>query len=118
MQPLLQRAERCQSNGRCTTRSNRIRVSGDPATRRRYKEFGAEVFTPGQRADLNGINRENGRAYVTSAWETAEPRQPSHAPVRDQRRQAGELMGGIQIRVDEFEVVFIEVAETVGATRI
>jgi len=38
--------------------------------------------------------------------------------VRDQRRQAGELMGGIQVSVDEYEVVFIEVAETVGATRI
>jgi hypothetical protein len=35
--------------------------------------------------------------------------------VGDQRRQAAELLGGIQASVDEYEVVFIEVAETVGA---
>ena len=65
-----------------------------------------------------GVNRDNGRAYVTSAWESAEARQASDTRVRDQRRQAGELLGGIQVSVDEYEVVFIEVADTVGATRI
>jgi heme-degrading monooxygenase HmoA len=65
-----------------------------------------------------GVNRENGRAYVTSAWESADTRQASDTAVRAQRSQAGELMGGIQVSVDEYEVVFIELAETVGATRI
>jgi len=65
-----------------------------------------------------GVNRENGRAYVTSAWESADTRQASDTAVRAQRGQAGELMGGIQVSVDEYEVVFIEVAQTVGATRI
>jgi heme-degrading monooxygenase HmoA len=72
----------------------------------------------GLQAVMMGVNRENGRAYVTSFWKSAEARQASDAAVRDQRRQAGELMGGIQVTVDEYEVVFIEIAETVGATRI
>ena len=72
----------------------------------------------GFQAVMMGVNRDNGRAYVTSAWESAEARQASDTRVRDQRRQAGELLGGIQVSVDEYEVVFIEVAETVGATRI
>ncbi len=69
-------------------------------------------------AVMMGVNREDGRAYVTSAWESADARQASDAAVRDQRRQAGELMGGIQVSVDEYEVVFMEIAETVGATRL
>ena len=69
-------------------------------------------------AVMMGINRENGRAYVTSAWESADARQASEAAVRAQRGQAGQLMGGGQVSVDEYEVVFIEMAETVGATRI
>jgi len=68
-------------------------------------------------AAMMGVNRENGRAYMTSAWETAAARKASDVAIRDQRRQAGELMGGIQVSVDEYEVVFLEVAETVGATR-
>jgi uncharacterized protein YggE len=66
---------------------------------------------------MMGVNRENGRAYVTSAWESAAARQASDAAVRDQRRQAGQLMGGIEVGVDEYEVAFIETVETVGATR-
>jgi heme-degrading monooxygenase HmoA len=71
----------------------------------------------GWQAVMMGVNREDGRAYVTSFWQSAQARQASDAAVRDQRRQAGELMGGIQVSVDEYEVVFIEVAATVGATR-
>jgi len=71
----------------------------------------------GFQAVMMGVNRDSGRAYVTSAWESAEARQASDARVRDQRRQAGELLGGIQVSVDEYEIVFIEVADTVGATR-
>jgi len=72
----------------------------------------------GFQALMMGVNRDSGRAYVTSTWESAEARQASDARVRDQRRQAGELLGGIQVSVDEYEVVFIEVADTVGATRL
>jgi len=72
----------------------------------------------GFQAVMMGVNRDSGRAYVTSAWESAEARQASDARVRDQRSQAGELLGGIQVSVDEYEVVFIEIAETVGVTRI
>jgi heme-degrading monooxygenase HmoA len=69
-------------------------------------------------AVMMGVNREDGRAYVTSAWESAEARQASDAVVSDRRRQAGQLMGGIQVTVDEYEVVFIEILEPVSATRI
>jgi len=72
----------------------------------------------GFQALMMGVNRDSGRAYVTSTWESAEARQASDTRVRDQRRQASELMGNIQVSVHEYEVVFIEVAERVGATRI
>jgi heme-degrading monooxygenase HmoA len=68
-------------------------------------------------AVMMGVNREDGRAYVTSAWESAEARQASDAAVRDQRRQTGQVMGGIQVSVDEYEAAFIEIPETVSATR-
>jgi hypothetical protein len=71
----------------------------------------------GFQAAMMGVNRQNGRVYVTSAWETAQARQASDAAVRDQRHQASELMGGTPVSVDEYEVVFIEVAEAVRATR-
>jgi len=69
-------------------------------------------------AAMMGVNREDGRAYVTSAWESADTRQASDAAVLDQRRQAGELMGGIQVTVEEYEIAFVETVETVSATRI
>jgi heme-degrading monooxygenase HmoA len=68
-------------------------------------------------AVMMGVNRENGRAYVTSHWKSAEARQASDAAVRAQRGQASQLMGAGQVNVDEYEVVFIELAATVGATR-
>jgi hypothetical protein len=57
---------------------------------------------------MMGVNREDGRVYVTSAWESAAARQASDAAVRDQRRQAATLMGTTQVSVDEYENVFIE----------
>jgi heme-degrading monooxygenase HmoA len=71
----------------------------------------------GFQAVLMGVNRENGRAYVTSAWESANARQASEAAVSAQRSQAGQLMGG-QVSVEEYEVVLMEIPQTVGATRI
>lgn len=57
---------------------------------------------------MMGVNRENGRVYVTSAWESADARQASDAAVRDQRRQAATVMGTTQVSVDEYENAFIE----------
>lgn len=59
-------------------------------------------------ATMMGVNREDGRVYVTSAWESADTRQASDDAVRDQRRQAATLMGTTQVSVDEYENVFIE----------
>ncbi|MDQ6670215.1 MAG: hypothetical protein M3069_05615 [Chloroflexota bacterium] len=70
----------------------------------------------GFQAVMMGVNRENGRAYVTSAWESTAARQASDAAIRDQRRQAGEVMGGVPVSVDEYEVVFIEMTARVAAT--
>jgi heme-degrading monooxygenase HmoA len=67
-------------------------------------------------AVIMGVNRESGRVYVTTSWETAAARQASDMALRDQRRTAGELMGGNQVSVEEYEVVFIELAEPVAAT--
>jgi heme-degrading monooxygenase HmoA len=116
-----------RSNAAQTGKASYMRVNSLQATPDKLEDgirFVREQVVPlirqqaGFQAVMMGVNRENGRAYVTSAWETAEARQASDAAVRDQRRQAGELMGGIQVSVDEYEVVFIEVAETAGATRL
>lgn len=66
----------------------------------------------GFQAVMMGVNHENGHAYVTSAWESADARQASEAAVRAQRGQASQSIGGGQVRIDEYEVVFIEMIAT------
>ncbi|MGI9146454.1 MAG: hypothetical protein ACR2IK_07920 [Chloroflexota bacterium] len=65
----------------------------------------------GFQAVLMGVNRNNGRTYVTSAWESAAAREASDAAIRDQRRETGELMGASQVSVDEYEIEYVEMVQ-------
>jgi hypothetical protein len=64
---------------------------------------------PGVRALVMGVNRQNGRAFVTSVWASAADRETSEAAVREQRRQAGQATGADRVQVELYETVFAEV---------
>ena len=61
------------------------------------------------------VNRDKGRAAVTTAWATAEARAASDAPLLPIRGEAGRILGG-QPRVDEFELAVRDMVQpaTVG----
>ena len=71
----------------------------------------------GYRALIMGVNRASGRVFVTTVWETAADRDASEAALTEQRRQGGQILGAEQVKVENYEAVFIElnVPATVGA---
>ena len=64
-----------------------------------------------------GVNRQNGRAFVTSVWNSAADREASEASVLEQRRQAGLATGADQIQVELYETLFAEVTPALAAVR-
>jgi heme-degrading monooxygenase HmoA len=63
----------------------------------------------GFRALLMGVNRDNGRSFVSSVWESAADREASEAAVAKQRRQTAQLAGAEQPNVELYELVaFLE----------
>ena len=71
----------------------------------------------GYRALIMGVNRASGRVFVTTVWKTAADRDASEAALTEQRRQGGQILGAEQVKVENYEAVFIElnVPATVGA---
>ncbi len=71
----------------------------------------------GYRSLVMGVNRDSGRAFVTTVWETAADRAASDAAVAAQRREGGQTLGAEQVKVENFEALFVElnVPATVGA---
>jgi len=65
----------------------------------------------GFRGMLMGVDRETGHCLVTSIWETAADRDASEAAVREQRREAGQVAGGVDPRVEHYEVLFAEMKQ-------
>lgn len=65
----------------------------------------------GFRALLMGANRETGRMVVSSSWETAADREASDAAMQERRRQAGQLAGAENVKVELYETVFAEVKQ-------
>jgi heme-degrading monooxygenase HmoA len=59
----------------------------------------------GFRGLLMGVNRDNGRSLVSSVWDSAADREASEAAVMEQRRQAAQLAGAEQPKVELYEVV-------------
>jgi heme-degrading monooxygenase HmoA len=65
----------------------------------------------GFRALLMGANRQTGRMVVSSSWETAADREASDAAMQERRRQAGQLAGDENVKVELYETVFAEVKQ-------
>jgi heme-degrading monooxygenase HmoA len=95
-------------------RVNLLRGSPDKldAAVRFVREQTGSVVTQqkGFRAVLMGANRQTGRAFVTSVWDTAADREASDAALRELRRQAGQVAGADQVQIELYEVVFAEVS--------
>jgi heme-degrading monooxygenase HmoA len=61
-----------------------------------------------------GANRQNGSMFAASTWASAAQREASDAVVSEQRRAVGEVAGGGQPEVELYEVVFAEMAQSLG----
>jgi heme-degrading monooxygenase HmoA len=59
----------------------------------------------GFRALVMGVNRDNGRSFVSSVWDSAADREASEAAVAEQRRQTAQLAAAEQPNVELYEVV-------------
>ena len=59
----------------------------------------------GFRGLVMGVNRDNGRSFVSSIWDTAADREASDAAVAEQRRQTAQLAAAEQPKVELYEVV-------------
>jgi hypothetical protein len=49
---------------------------------------------PGFRAGVMGVNRQNGRVFLTSVWASAADREASDASLRALRHHGGQVAGG------------------------
>jgi hypothetical protein len=63
----------------------------------------------GYRAAIMGVNRASGRVFMTSVWETAADREGSDAGLAELRRQGAQALGAEQVKVEQFETLFVEI---------
>src|SRR5207247_3538461 len=65
----------------------------------------------GFRGVLVGANRETGRMFVGSVWETAADREASDAAVQERRGQIAQVSGAETVKIDLYESVFADVKQ-------
>ena len=71
---------------------------------------------PGFVALTMGINRDTGRAYVLTAWDTEASREASDAAIRDVRRQSTAALGSTRVQVEEYTIALAELPQPSPAT--
>jgi heme-degrading monooxygenase HmoA len=99
-------------------------IQGSPAKIDDGVRFVREQVVPtvaqlkGYRAIIMGVNRQTGRVFVTTVWESPAEREASDAGLVELRRQGGQTLGAEQVKVEQYETLFAEinVPATVGAT--
>jgi heme-degrading monooxygenase HmoA len=69
----------------------------------------------GFRAVLVGANRQTGRMFIGSVWETAVDREASDAAVKEQRGKAAQVGGADNVKVDLYDVVYADVKQAARA---
>ena len=69
----------------------------------------------GFRAVLVGANRQTGRMFIGSVWETAADREASDAAVKEQRGKATQAGGADNVKVDLYDVVYADVKQAARA---
>jgi heme-degrading monooxygenase HmoA len=65
----------------------------------------------GFRAVLVGANRQTGRMFISSVWETSADRETSDAAVQERRGQIAQIAGAETVKVELYESVFAEVKQ-------
>jgi heme-degrading monooxygenase HmoA len=63
----------------------------------------------GFRAVVMGANRQTGRMFVNTIWETAADREASEAAVQSSRTRGAQVAGAQQASVELYEVVYADV---------
>jgi heme-degrading monooxygenase HmoA len=91
-------------------------VKGDPARLDAGIKFSREVAYPkvrgfkGLRAFITSVNRQTGRAVVSTVWETLEDLKASEAAVLPIREEALKALGASTAKVEIFESAFVELS--------
>jgi heme-degrading monooxygenase HmoA len=67
----------------------------------------------GFRALLMGVDWRSGHCLVSSIWETVADLEASEAAVREQRREATNVAGAGDVRVERYEVMYLEMKQSV-----
>jgi len=70
---------------------------------------------PGFCAGILGVNRQSGRMFFSSIWNTAADRDASEQRVGGLRQQAGQIAGTAQIPVELYEIAVADVTQAVTA---
>ena len=99
-------------------------VYGSPDRIDESVRFVREQVTPvlkqqrGFRAVLMGVNRQSGRAVVSTVWDSAADREASDAALSELRRRGGQMAGTDRVQVELFETVFAEVSQAAAASAV
>jgi len=68
----------------------------------------------GFRALVCGVNRQNGKFYISSVWDTAADRDASESAVKSLRQQITETAQAGSIQVEHYEVVYADIPVRAG----
>ena len=69
----------------------------------------------GFRSLVCGVNRKNGKFFISSVWDTAADRDASESAVKSLRQQITETAQAGQIDVEHYEVVYADIPVRTGA---
>ena len=70
---------------------------------------------PGFRSMIAAINRENGRLFLGSSWDSPADREASEAAMAPERAELQETLGATALQVHRLDVIYAETAAEVGA---
>jgi len=98
-------------------------VQGDPAQADKAIANFRETIVPsikkqpGARTALFFVNRQTGKTFAGSVWETEQDLQKSEAPIGELRSAAVKTFGGHDPRTEAFEIYFTEILAPAASKR-
>lgn len=98
-------------------------VQGDPAQADKAIANFREIIVPsikkqpGSRAAHFFVNRQTGKTFAGSVWETEQDLQRSEAPIGELRLAAVKTFGGHDPRTEAFEIYFTEILTPAASKR-
>jgi heme-degrading monooxygenase HmoA len=87
----------------------------DQAVRELSDNIPAVKAQKGFRSLVCGVNRKNGKFFISSVWDTAADRDASEGAVKSLRQQITQTAQAGQIEVEHYEVVYADIPVRAGA---